>query len=869
MPTFVRGRDTKQATVPRPGAERRPRPGEDWIPTTCRMCLVACQVLVQVRDGRVTNVIGNPDAPRNRGRMCAKGKSGIMNHYNRARLLHPMRRTNPEKGIGVDPGWQEIGWDEAIDTIAAALRKVIAEDHRSVYLQTWADGDFAYWLGALTTVLGTPYHQTGISGTCGKTIHSIQYLTAGGWWDEVDFEHCAYLVDVGTQQGIATREGFNHSVPDCATARVERGMKLVVVDPVGNNAAAKADEWLPIRPGTDAAFGLGFLNVLRNEECIYDREFLARRTNAPYLVGADGRYLRDRATGKPLVFDTASGTAKPYDGASNVALEGTYDVAGLRAKTAFQLLKERSAEYPAERVERITTIPAADLRRIAREFGRAAQIGSTITIDGVELPYRPAVLNWCRGPQGHKHGWHHSWALQLVNVVVGNINVPGGYQSRSTAVSYPEMSWPVAGPDGMMVPAGGHGTKHALAFPGRTAKKPERLDLFELFPAAAHTRTLVPEVARHPETYGVRDKIELLIHTAGNQIAGGWADVNTVAAWYKSIGLVVGFAIEINETHELDDIVLPMPTYLEESTFGTYDAVCGEPVGFHAIQQQVVSPPDGVRLPMHVMRAIYERAGILDEVLVALNKGLKIKPPYLLESGHRYTPEDILDRQAKSMYGEAHGWDFFKEHGVLVWQRSVEERYPGAFIEGRIPVYMENYIDRGEELAQVVADMRVEWDTSDYDPLPKWMACEAYEQLERGEIQAIGVHYKLPYVYGGQGNANPLIDELCEKLPQAYGALINTRLARSLGIRDGDWVWLRSPVRNARVRAHVTECVHPQVVGIAGHAGHWAKGKERTRGKGVNFNSLLPYDLAHLDAFTSAVDMCAPLVVSRDDGARR
>ena len=865
MPTFVRGRDTKEGTVHRPGAERRPRQGEDWVPTTCRMCLVACQVLVRVRDGRVVNVIGNPDAPRNRGRMCAKGKSGIMNHYNRQRLLRPMRRTNPEKGVGVDPGWREIPWDEAINAVADGLRSVIADDGRKIYLQTWADGDFASWLGALTAVLGTPYHQTGISGTCGKTIHSIQYLTAGGWWDEVDFAHCNYLIDVGTQQGIATREGFNHSVPDCATARVERGMKLVVVDPVGNNAAAKADEWLPIRPGTDAAFGLGMLNVLLNEAKIYDAEFLGGRTNAPYLVGADRRYARDPETGKPLVFDTADGAVKTHDDptVSAPALEGEYAVRGAAVKPAFQLLKERVAEYPLELVERITTIPAASIRRIANEFGEAAQIGSTITIDGVELPYRPACINWCRGPQGHKHGWHHSWALQLVNVVVGNINVPGGYQSRSTALSFPEISWPVAGPDGMMIPAGGHGTKHALAFPGRTPTKPKRLDLFELFPAAAHTRTFVPEVARDPGKYGIEDKIEMLIHTAGNQIAGGWGDVNAVAEWYKSIALVVGFAIEINETHELDDIVFPMPTYLEENAFGTYDAVCGEGVAFHAVQQQVIQPPETVRLPMDVMQDVYERAGILDDVLLALNKGLKLKAPYLLERGKRYAAEEILDRQAKSMYGPEHGWDFFKENGVLVWERSVRERYPGAFIEGRIPVYMENYVDRAEELRVVLAEMRLDWDLRDYDPLPKWMACEAYGQLERGEIHAIGVHYKLPYVYGGQGNANPLIDELCEKLPQAYGALVNTRLARSLGIADGDWVWLQSPVRNARVRAHVTECVHPQVIGIAGHAGHWAKGKERTKGKGVNFNSLLPYDVAHMDTFSSAVDMCAPLTLRK------
>ncbi len=864
MPTFVRGRDTKEMTVFRPGAERHQSAESDWVPTTCRMCLVNCHVLVHREDGRIDNVIGNPDSPRNRGRMCAKGKSGIMNHYNLDRVTRPLRRTNAEKGIGIDPGFVEISWDEAISTIAAKLKKVAAEDPRKLYIQTWEDGDLKDWLGAMVPAVGTPYHQTGVSGTCGKTIHTIQFLTAGGFWDEVDFEYCNYLIDVGTQQGIATREGFNHSVPDCATARVDRSMKLVVVDPIGNNAAAKADEWLPIRPGTDSAFGLGMLNVLLNEVRIFDAPYLSKHTNAPYLVGADKRYVRDAETRKPLIFDLASGTAKTHDDPtlSRAALEGEYTVAGQRAKTAFQLLKERAAEYPPEVVEKITTVPADRLRRIAREFGEAAQIGSTITIDGVELPYRPVCLNWCRGPQGHKHAWHNTWALQLVNVVVGCINVPGGYQSRATASNWPEVSWPAVGTDGMMVP-GGHGGKHATAFPGRPASEPDRMDLFELYPVAAHTRTLVPEVSSHPEKYGIDHRTELLFHTAGNLLAGGWGDPKAVGEWYKTIDLVVGFAVEINETHEFDDIVLPMPTYVEENAFHARDAVCGEGVAFHGVQQGVVALPEGTRHPVEVMMDIYERVGILGDIYLVMNRVLKLKPPYLIESGRRYTHEDVLDRQARSFYGDEHGWEWFKENGVLVWERGVEERYPGRFIKGRIPVYMENFVDRAEELAVVLQRMKLDWDLEDYDPLPKFLACVPYGQLERGEIDAIGVHYKLPYLYGGQGNANPWIDELSEKFPHAYGVVINPQLAKKRGIKDGDWVWLDSPVEKSKVRAHVTECVHPEVVGIAGHAGHWAKGKARTRGKGVNFNSLIPYDTDHLDTLTTAVDMCAPLTLRK------
>ncbi|MBI4200498.1 MAG: molybdopterin-dependent oxidoreductase [Chloroflexi bacterium] len=870
MVTLLRGRDTRPQTVHRPGGERHESPTAEWVPTTCRMCLVGCGILVKVENGRVANVIGNPDTPKNRGRMCAKGKSGIMNHYNVNRVTTPLKRTNPEKGIGVDPGWQPISWEEAIETVSAKLRQVIADDPRKLYVQTWGLHDLRTLLGVLTTVVGSPYHQTGISGTCGKTIHSIQFLTAGGLHQEPDFAHCNYLIDCGTQIGVATREGFNHQVPDCARAR-ERGMKLVVVDPIGNNAAAKADEWLPIRPGTDAAFGLGMLNVLLNEVKIYDVEFLKHHTNAGYLAGPNKKYVRDQATRKPLLYDLSDGVVKAYDDATlaDPALEGEYVVQGERARPAFVLLKERAAQYPPERVEEITSIPAATLRRIAREFGEAARVGAMATIDGVEVPYRPVALEWCRGPQGHKHAWHHTWALHLVNLVLGAINVVGSLHSTDTAKNWPVRNWPEAGEDGLLMSGGhiGRGYGNNSAFPGRPAHKPERCDLFELFPVARHTRTFVPEVARHPDKYGIVQRVELVIHSPGNQIMGGWGELQAVADWYRSVDLVVGFAVELNETHELDDVVLPAPTYLEEDSFtGTHgddSPVSGEAVGFHQIQQKVVPPPEGVRDPVDVLLEVYHRAGILDETHPVMNRVFGLKAPYLLEPGKRYSHEELLDRQFKSRYGEEFGWGWFKEHGVLVHKRDVDERYPGRFLKARVPVYLEHFVERGEEVEAVVGEMGLSWDLSEYDPLPEWRSCEPFVQLQKGEIDAIGVHYKLPYTYGAQGNANPWIDELCERLPHSYGVLIHEALARRKGIKDGDAVWLESPVRRVKAVARVTQMVHPEVVGIAGHAGHWAQGKPLSRGKGVNFNSLLPYGPEKMDVISTALDHCAPLKVSR------
>src|SRR3990172_11186445 len=144
-----------------------------------------------------------------------------------------------------------------------------------------------------------------------------------------------------------------------ADARL-RGMKVVVVDPVCSNAASKADEWLAIRPGTDAAFALSMVNVLVNELGIYDAGFLKKYTNGIYLVKEDEHYLRDEVSGKPLVWDNADSSAKPFDAEDikDPALLGSFSVNGVGAKPSFQLLKDHVKNSSPEKVEEITTISA-------------------------------------------------------------------------------------------------------------------------------------------------------------------------------------------------------------------------------------------------------------------------------------------------------------------------------------------------------------------------------------------------------------------------------------------------------------------------------------------------------------------------------
>ncbi|MBI4527452.1 MAG: molybdopterin-dependent oxidoreductase [Deltaproteobacteria bacterium] len=829
----------------------------EWIPTACGMCYARCGILVRVENGVVAGIEGNPENPQNRGKVCAKGKAGFMNVYNPHRVKVPLKRTNTKKGLDEDPGWQEISWEEALTTIAARLRS-IRDNPKKLHIQGWeVTGDSMYWLSAFASAFGTPHVLNAASATCGKVIHPVEFFSGGGFHQQPDLHYCNYCILVGTQFAIAARGSFNHIAEDMAEAR-SRGMKLIVVDPVGGFAASKADQWVPIRPGTDTAFALSMLHVLLNELGIYDEKFLKHRTNAAYLVRPDGGYVRDRDSGKPLIFDAGDQKLKTYDDPTlrDPAITG----GGEGGRPSFELLREHVAQYPPEKTEEITTIPARTLRQIAQEFGAAVNVGATIMIDGVELPYRPACVDWAKGPQGHKHGFHQSWPLKLLNIVMGATNVPGGIMSTSAAGKRPFHWWPKGGTDGMLE-EGGHilPLAHPKAFPGRTPTTPIRMDLLELFPLASHSHTLLPIVVQNPERYGLSYQFEVMLHTPTNSIFGTFGDTKMVEKFYQSIPFVAGFAVEINETNLFDDIVLPFPSYLERFDFVGLEFLippCGKDDWFWQVRQPVVDAPQNMKQPQEVIMEIADRVGILGDFYRLFNHAFRLEEPYALQPGKRYAVADVIDRMVRAWFGEEHDLNWFREHAVIRIPKDVDEAYIGPFLDAKVPIYLEHFLKRGEELKQVTGQMGLPWDLSDYKPLSDWMPCSSYEAIKKGEYDLIAVHYKLPYVYGSFGNENPWIDEICGHTSYAYNVLVNEAVAKGKGISDGDEVWLESPVKKTKVKVKLTQCIHPQVVGIAGHFGHVSPGMPIARGKGVNFNSLLPTDLEHIDKISTALDHC-------------
>ncbi|MDP7386431.1 MAG: molybdopterin-dependent oxidoreductase [Nitrospinota bacterium] len=673
------------------------KPSEDvWIPTSCDMCYNACSVQVHRVDGTVVKIEGIPDAPPNYGKMCAKGNSGLMNSYSPVRITRPLLRTNPKKGFDEDPGWKEIPFDEAMDLIVDKLKKVRAKDPRQLLGATF-DGHSRIPFWAFLSGFGTPNYTTVSAGFfCGNAVHPVAYIVTGSNDVHPDIKHCRHMIQFGTHFGFVSQYNAMGLARELSEAR-DRGMRLVVVDPVLSTPASQADEWVPIRPGTDAALALSMMNVLVNELDLHDAEYMRRYTNRPYLVGEDGRYVRQEGTGKPLLFDRGTDRAVPYDAADgeggvDVSLEGSYTVGGRKARTAFELFRENLRGYPPEKVYEITTIPAKTIRRLAREFGEAARGGGTIDLDGETLPFRPAVATWYRGVSAHKHAMLNGLALAQLNVTVGAVDVPGGLLNSSSAGP----TWfPKAGYDGHITSENPFTRHHRSPKPPFKIDQVNTMELVELFPVSVYARAMLWLGILHGEEFGVPYKPEMLIQCRTNLMATA-GDPETMGEALRRIPFVLSFADHHNETSHFADLVMPDATYLERQTGFTHNPYVHfrhvpVPNGHWTfnIQHPVVEAPGDADYWVKTLYEAARRAGFHGDVCTAFNHLAQLEGDDRFDPEGEYTWEEICDKWMKAWCGKDHGLDYFQENGYLkLKSRTVRESYPRPLNNGRIAVYL-------------------------------------------------------------------------------------------------------------------------------------------------------------------------------------
>ena len=417
--------------------------------TTCYMCACRCGIRVTLRDGEVCYIEGNPAHPLNHGVICAKGASGIMKQYSPARLTRPLlRKAHSERG---EDRFEEIGWDEAFRILEERLGRIRAEDPKRFALFTGRDQMQAL-TGLFARQFGTPNYAAH-GGFCSVNMAAgLIYTIGGSFWEfgGPDLDRAKLFIMLGTAED-------HHSNPmKIALSKFKRsGGRFISINPVRTGYSAIADEWVPIKPGTDGALLLALVHEIIHQG-LYDRDFLVRYTNSAELVNQApesseyGMFVRsdipfeegcfdpqnklwwDRHRNEPVV--TLSEGADPY-------LLGEFKLSdGTPVKPAFQLLKERVEDYTAQWAEAITGIPEETIRRLAYEMGvtaRDQRIELPIVWTDVwgkdheSLTGNPVAFHAMRGLAAHSNGFHTIRTLGILMSLLGTIDRPGGYRHRA------------------------------------------------------------------------------------------------------------------------------------------------------------------------------------------------------------------------------------------------------------------------------------------------------------------------------------------------------------------------------------------------------------------------------------------------------
>jgi thiosulfate reductase/polysulfide reductase chain A len=277
-------------------------------PTTCEMCVNKCSIIAVVEDGVIRKLNPNPRNPRSRAMVCARGNAGLQQVYDPARIKRPLIRA----GARGEGKWRAVSWDEALDYAASRLAAVKEKYGPQGSLWSSSESFQEVFFLNFAQAFGSPNivrHAT----LCLSAVN-LAYSTTFGTVPSFDVLNAQYMI----MSGANRLEAFiTPDTMDLVHATTERKVKLIYLDPRFTVTASKADEWYPIRPGTDLAFILALIHVIVAEQR-YDKDFVSA-----YTIG-------------------------------------------------FDKLADHIAPYTPEWAERETEIPARDIARIAREFSDAA-----------------------------------------------------------------------------------------------------------------------------------------------------------------------------------------------------------------------------------------------------------------------------------------------------------------------------------------------------------------------------------------------------------------------------------------------------------------------------------------------------------------
>lgn len=463
---------------------------DDIIFSVCQMCHSRCGIRAKLKEGVLLKIDGNPYHPNNRdvdenndpdrlpynthpgdalaelGRVCLKGQSGVQTVYDPLRIQHPLKRVGPRNS----GQWETISWEQAFSEIAARIDTLIPPEERD----DWIDRERPE-LGPKSNQLGFAPGRSvekemseriwkhawgtvnyGLSHTsvCEATRHVANELItwdprggttsmgggrSEGW--QPDILGAEYIIFFGANP-------LEADFPMVGMARnlmhfKRNGGHYVVVDPRFNNTAAKASEWIPIKPGADAALAMAMIRLII-EAATYDSQYLENTnqaaaanddeptwTDATYLVGtfADGggtfqRYITAAeagiADGATVLGDdyvvSVGGVLRGHNEVDHGDLDVTtfVDLNGsgtVEVSSAFALLRNAAFSMSVGEYAAICDITAARIADLAAEFVSHG---------------KKAVAMTYRGPIKHTNGLYNQLAIQHLNTLIGNYDWKGG-----------------------------------------------------------------------------------------------------------------------------------------------------------------------------------------------------------------------------------------------------------------------------------------------------------------------------------------------------------------------------------------------------------------------------------------------------------
>ncbi len=281
------------------------------VRTTCEQCVWRCGVMARVENGRVVKLEGNPDHPHSRGKLCIRGQSGVMTAYDPDRIKFPMVRA----GARGEGRYRRASWDEALDITAAAMLDIKQKYGPEAMIFSSTHNLSQPLFENLLYGFGSPNYGTQRS-LCFNAMIVANLMTYGMEEPARDYTNLKYIILTGRNLTEAVSTSETGELIDA----ISRGVKVVYIDPRFTKTAAKATEWLPIKPGTDLAFHLALLNVIVTEK-LYNAEFVAQNTiGFEELQQSIGSYTPDWAA--PL-------TEIPADTIARIARE--FAAAGVNA----------------------------------------------------------------------------------------------------------------------------------------------------------------------------------------------------------------------------------------------------------------------------------------------------------------------------------------------------------------------------------------------------------------------------------------------------------------------------------------------------------------------------------------------------------